>query len=142
MLKERLKRMRGFTLIELLAVIAILGILVGLVLMATSKVRSQARDTRRKSIVRALSEAQEAYYNDHGSYATAWSELSSYVSSDPTSGKIGPCDSRGRDAGATAWRPGSTYHRASSTGYTIQTYYESQRGKRFVCSTGGSCREL
>ncbi|MCD6195068.1 type II secretion system protein [bacterium] len=142
MIKTALKQSRGFTLIELLAVIAILGILAGLVLVATSRVRSQARDTQRKAIVRSISEAQESYYNDNGKYATSWADLSPYLSSDPATGKIGPCNVRGTDIGAYAWRQGSSYHNASITDYTVQTYYESKRGKRFICSTGGSCQEM
>ncbi len=141
MIKASPKQSRGFTLIELLAVIAILGILVGLVLVATSRVRSQARDTQRKAIVRSISEAQESYYNDNGKYATSWTDLSSYLSTDPTTGKIGPCNVNGNDVGADQWRQGSFYHDASSTDYTVQTYYESKQGKRFICSTGGSCQE-
>lgn len=141
MIKTLSRQSKGFTLIELLAVIAILGILVGLVLVATSKVRAQARDTQRKSIVRSISEAQEAYYNDNGKYATSWSDLASYLNSDPTAGKIGPCNVNGGDAGAGMWRQGTFYHQASNTSYRVQTYYESSTGKRFVCSTGGSCGE-
>ena len=82
MIYSKKASIRGFTLIELLAVIAILGILAGLVLVATSRIRKQARDTQRKAIVRAISEAEEAYYNDN--YDKALKFYKKAIELDPT----------------------------------------------------------
>ena len=59
-----LKKLKGFTLIELLIVIAIVGVLAAIVLVAldpAEKLR-QARDSGRKSDIGQLATAMEAYY--------------------------------------------------------------------------------
>lgn len=59
-----LKKLKGFTLIELLIVIAIVGVLAALVLVAldpAEKLR-QARDSGRKSDIGQIATALEAYY--------------------------------------------------------------------------------
>jgi len=59
---------RGFTLIELLIVMAILGVLAVVVLVAINPVQQLARtrDAGRKSTVTQLGHALEAYYTSHG----------------------------------------------------------------------------
>lgn len=61
---------KGFTLIELLIVIAIIGILAaGLIVLVNPLAQFQkARDAGRKSDIRAIKIALEAYYNDKGTY--------------------------------------------------------------------------
>jgi prepilin-type N-terminal cleavage/methylation domain-containing protein len=64
---------KGFTLIELLIVMAILGVLAVVVLVAINPVQQLARtrDAGRKSTVTQLGHALEAYYTSHGgSYLT------------------------------------------------------------------------
>jgi general secretion pathway protein G len=56
---------KGFTLIELLIVIAIIGILTALVTTNLQGARSRARDTRRKSDLRAVEQSLRLYYNDN-----------------------------------------------------------------------------
>lgn len=59
-----LKKLKGFTLIELLIVIAIIGILAALVLVAldpAEKLR-QARDSGRESDIGSIATAMESYY--------------------------------------------------------------------------------
>jgi len=51
---------RGFTLIEALAVVSILGVLATLTVFAITQAQRQARDTKRKSDVAAISQAFEA----------------------------------------------------------------------------------
>lgn len=58
---------RGFTLIELLVVIGILTILLAIVLIAINPLRqfAQARDTQRRSDVKAILDAVHQYAADH-----------------------------------------------------------------------------
>lgn len=70
---------KGFTLIELLIVMAILGVLAVVVLVAINPVQQLARtrDAGRKSGVGQVGRAMEAYYTSHGgSYIT---ETSSWI---------------------------------------------------------------
>jgi prepilin-type N-terminal cleavage/methylation domain-containing protein len=67
------KLLKGFTLIELLIVMAILGVLAVVVLVAINPVQQLARtrDAGRKSGVAQIGRALEAYYTSHsGSYLT------------------------------------------------------------------------
>jgi prepilin-type N-terminal cleavage/methylation domain-containing protein len=57
-----MQQRRGFTLIESLAVIAILGILASLVTVGLASAQRQARDTKRKSDLTAISFGFEARY--------------------------------------------------------------------------------
>ena len=63
-----LKAKKGFTLLELLVVIAIIGILTAIGLNNFSSARQKARDTKRKTDLKQIANALEAYYNDHGQY--------------------------------------------------------------------------
>ena len=61
---------RAFTLIELLIVVAIIGILSGVLLTVLNPGRFQkrARDTRRQSDLGAVQTAIEMYYSEKGNY--------------------------------------------------------------------------
>jgi len=58
----------GFTLIELLAVIAIIGILVGVVIGVGGNVRQKAAKSRAKAEIAAIELALERYKIDNGDY--------------------------------------------------------------------------
>jgi prepilin-type N-terminal cleavage/methylation domain-containing protein len=62
------KLLKGFTLIELLIVMAILGVLAVVVLVAINPVQQLARtrDAGRKSGVTQIGHAAEAFYTSHG----------------------------------------------------------------------------
>jgi|SRR3989344_674863 len=62
------RNQRGFTLIELLVVIAIIGLLSSIVLASLNSARAKARDSSRKSELKALQIALELYYTDNGQY--------------------------------------------------------------------------
>jgi len=66
---------KGFTLIELLVVIALIGILSTLVLANLNSARERSRDAQRKSDLRSIQTALRLYYNDKGSYLTAYGYL-------------------------------------------------------------------
>jgi type II secretion system protein G len=69
----RSRSRRGFSLIELVIVIAILGILAGVVTPRVSQRVAAARDARRLQDVQAIRDAVEQYYLDTGSYPAATS---------------------------------------------------------------------
>jgi len=58
-------RASGFTLIELIVVIAIIGILAGILVPAISRVRGRAITTQSLSNVRQIGTAMQLYLNDH-----------------------------------------------------------------------------
>lgn len=62
---------KGFTLIELLIVIAIVGALATLVTANFLGVRNRARDAQRKSDLKQMQLAFEAYRADRGTYPAA-----------------------------------------------------------------------
>jgi len=61
---------KGFTLIEILVVIAIIGILAGVILVSLGKARSRARDAKRQSDIQQVLTAQVIYYGDNEKYLT------------------------------------------------------------------------
>ncbi|OHA15307.1 MAG: hypothetical protein A3H57_01590 [Candidatus Taylorbacteria bacterium RIFCSPLOWO2_02_FULL_43_11] len=85
---RRFNNKKGFTLVELLIVIAIIGILSGVVLASMGSARAKARDGRRISDIKQIQLALATYQDANGSYPTAIygspSPLASYMSSIPT----------------------------------------------------------
>lgn len=57
-------RQQGFTLLEILIVIAIIGILVSIGVASYSTAQAKARDSRRRSDMKAAQAAVEQYYAD------------------------------------------------------------------------------
>lgn len=62
------KNIFGFTLVELLVVMAIIGVLVGIVGMNFRSAQIRGRDTQRKSDLKQISAALELFYSDYGKY--------------------------------------------------------------------------
>ncbi len=61
-------RQQGFTIIELLIVIAIIGILAGLVLNNFQGAQAKARDAQRQTRINSIHSKLEEYYNNNGGY--------------------------------------------------------------------------
>ena len=61
----KIQKQKGFTLVELLVVIAIIAILVTLILVALSVARAKARDSERKTDIRAVQNALELYASEN-----------------------------------------------------------------------------
>ncbi|MCS7092446.1 MAG: type II secretion system GspH family protein, partial [Patescibacteria group bacterium] len=92
----------GFTLIELLIVIAILGVLAVVVLVAVNPVQQLARtrDSGRKSAITQLGRALQAYYTArNGTYVT---ENATWLDSLVTSGELASAPSAISYASGTA----------------------------------------
>ena len=62
------KVQQGFTIIELLIVIAIIGILAGLVLNNFQGAQAKARDVQRKADINAIHGKLEEFYNNNNGY--------------------------------------------------------------------------
>ena len=61
---------RGFTIVELLIVIVVIGILAALVVVTYNGIQQKARDTERKTDVKALHGQLEAFQAQNGRYPT------------------------------------------------------------------------
>ena len=59
---------KGFTLVELLVVITIIGILSSVGLNTFTSAQTKSRDAKRKTQLKQLADAFEAYHNDKGQY--------------------------------------------------------------------------
>lgn len=59
---------KGFTLVELLIVVAIIGLLTGMVVISIQHVKAKARDSQRVSDINSISTALALYHNDFNAY--------------------------------------------------------------------------
>src|SRR5437868_1430994 len=67
---SKLKNNRGFTIVELLIVIVVIGILAALVIVTYNGIQQKARDTERKTDIKALQGHFEAYWANNAKYPT------------------------------------------------------------------------
>ncbi len=64
-------RKRGFTLVELLLVIAVIGLLAGLIAVNLNRARAKSRDAKRRSDLNQIKTAVEGMYDDNRTYAVS-----------------------------------------------------------------------
>ena len=89
------KREQGFTIVELLIVIVVIGILAALVIVQFTNIQARARDTERKSDMRAIQSKLAEFYAINNRYPTALSdtELKLQADSCKAPGGTGTCAS-------------------------------------------------
>ncbi len=73
--KTSLLNTHAFTLVELLVVVLIIGILVAIALPQYQKAVERSRTMPAISLLKQLYQAQEAYYLEHGTYASRFNQL-------------------------------------------------------------------
>jgi prepilin-type N-terminal cleavage/methylation domain-containing protein len=105
----------GFTLIELLIVIAIIGILTGLLFTNFTSARERSRDTKRKSDLNSLKQSLQLYSNDFNTFPAAGS-----------GGTIAGCGATGTSV--CSWTSGGTAGSAFSAGNPATVYMGSLPG--------------
>ena len=66
-----LNNKKGFTIIELLIVIAIIGLLATISIVALNGARQKGRDVKRVADIKQIQRGLEFYFNDTNSYPTA-----------------------------------------------------------------------
>ena len=69
------KQGSGFTIVELLIVIVVIGILAALVIVQFTNIQARARDTERKSDIRAVQSKVAEYYALNGKYPVSLSGI-------------------------------------------------------------------
>src|SRR3954467_14426565 len=70
MISLKKARSSGFTIVELLIVIVVIGILAALVIVTYNGIQQKARDTERKTDVKAVQGQLEAYWANNAKYPT------------------------------------------------------------------------
>jgi len=75
---KKQKAQSGFTLLELLVVLAIIGLLASVVIIATQSARSKARDAKRAGDVRQIMNAMEQYHIANNVYPTGTLSILSF----------------------------------------------------------------
>jgi len=81
--KKMKTKNRGFTLVELLVIIAVIGILATLAVIALQQARSRTRDSKRVADIKQIQTTLELFFNEQGRYPTIdeWNSGSIIVSS-------------------------------------------------------------
>ena len=125
------RKQKGFTLVELLVVVAIIGLLVGMVIVSLQNIKAKSRDAERVSEMNSIITVLGLYHNDYNLYpvfdgyitgSDAFSlalEATGYISNVPSD----PMDMDSSNCG-------------SLTGYHY--YYQSTDGRSYIL---GYCLE-
>lgn len=131
-----LNKNRGFTLIELLVVVSIIGILIGIALVALGGARAGGRDTKRKSDLEQIRSGLELFRADCGKYPTSitfGSALAGDGSSTACPVTNVYAQSIPRDPQPTNY---AYYYSGLTNSYTLCAYLETGSGTVSGC---GSC---
>lgn len=115
---------KGFTLIEILVVLSLIGILVGLSLVAFQGSRASARDGRRKADLEQIRSALEIYRSDNDTYPLDLSPLvtDGYIPELPT------------DPASPTYS--YDYDNATASTYDLCAYLETESGDTCAALSG------
>ncbi|MFN0135746.1 MAG: type II secretion system protein [Phycisphaerae bacterium] len=83
-LSSRCAHTRGFTLVELLTVVAIIGLLIGILVPALGRAREQAKNTTTKAAMKAMGDGLDMFRNDNPGEVRGEGYPSSSVQEDET----------------------------------------------------------
>ncbi len=152
----RNKKQLGFTLIELLVVITIIGLMASVVLVATQRARTDAKNVAKAQNIRSLQKAVELYIQDNGgSYPPVSNQavslpilaplIASYaIYNDPTQGSwnngyVSAAPGLGNNASVYWGGVGAKYLCISNGGYYfyILMLTPSNRGADLALNDGG-----
>ncbi len=123
------QKKNGFTMIELLVVIVIIGILSTIGLGSFMSSQQKARDSRRKTDLRAISDALELYYNDFGKY--------------PNDDGLGNFVGCGTEAKSSACSSGQIWSNSTNgTIYMVQVPQDPNGGRYLYVSSGGASYQI
>ena len=113
---------RGFTLLELLVVLAILGLLIGLVAPAALRQLGSAKEKIAHQSIERLASVLDIYKLDIGSYPTTEQGLQSLITQPPGVARWSGPYVKGDKVPADPWgQPFHTAARASAPGDTTST---------------------
>lgn len=129
MQKSFKKVQQGFTIIELLIVIAIIGILAGLVLNNFQGAQAKARDVQRKADINSIHAKLEEYYNNSNGYPDGNLTTTLLAGIDADALK----DADGTAIGYTGGFIVSTTAPASAVANTVEYGYQA-----YGCATAGA----
>ena len=114
---KRFRRRSGFTLMELIVVIAIIGLLAGMLMTAFSKARTGAKKTRARADLDQIKAAWENYVQEYRTFPAGISEMGeeaiailSGANQDENPEKIIFMDFRQDEAGSFRDPWGQVYH--------------------------------
>ena len=118
---NKMKDQKGFTLIELMIVIAIIGILAAIAIPQFSAYRKRSYNSAAQSDLRNATTAQEAYFVDEQTYASAVASI--------TGATFGLYLSQNVTLSVVA---------GSAAGYTMKAYHSSGDKTWSIVGPGGS----
>ena len=117
MLKNIIKKQGGFTLLELLIVIVIIGILALLIIPNITSAPKKARDTQRKTDLKAVQKGLEEYFVSNNIYPN---QLSDLTTGNPPIMKAVPTDPKNTGVLVYTYTPAGT-----NTTYTLKACLEN-----------------